>query len=238
MIKNIDNLNTKYNGELIVDDLTKREIEKEWIEFSKDKNPKEFFDGDIYCVTDIDESVPLINISKTKFSYLIYARKTKKLVVRSLFSAGYIRTSDNYICIILNSRNKLNTIGGMANNQDIKDNKYDYNECLIREFKEELGIELNNNINFKIKLKYLKYPYGKELDESFYPVGTLYEIKTKYTKEELIKIFNNNEHDSEVKELKFYNQDNYNDIYSYDNKTEYLDELFNKLFQKEIIYEK
>jgi len=230
MIKKIDNLNTIYNGELIVDDITRKEIEKEWLEFSKDKNPNDFFDGDIYCVTDIDESIPLIKISKTKYSYLIYAKKTNKLVVRSLFSAGYIRTRDNYICIILNNRNRLNTIGGMASNRDIKDDKFDYDGCLIREFKEELGIELNNNLNFEIKLEYLKYPNGEELENSFYPVGTLYEIKTKYTKEELIDIFNNNEHDCEVKDLKFFNQDNYNEIYSYDNKTEYLVELFNTLF--------
>ena len=230
MIKKIDKLNTIFNGELIVDDLTKKEIEKEWIKFSKDKNPKDFFDGDIYCVTDIDENVPLISISKTKYSYLIYAQKTNKLVIRSLFSAGYIRTSDNYVCIILNNRNRLNTIGGMANNRDIKDDKFDYDGCLIREFKEELGIELNSNLNFKIKLEYLKYPQGKDLDDSFYPVGTLYEIKTKYTKDELIDIFNNSKHDCEVKNLKFYNQDNYNEIYSYDKKEEYLDELFNVLF--------
>lgn len=230
MIKKIDKLNTIFNGELIVDDLTKKEIEKEWIKFSKDKNPKDFFDGDIYCVTDIDESVPLISISKTKYSYLIYAQKTNKLVIRSLFSAGYIRTSDNYVCIILNNRNRLNTIGGMADNRDIKDDKFDYDGCLIREFKEELGIELDSNLNFKIKLEYLKYPQGKDLDDSFYPVGTLYEIKTKYTKDELIYIFNNSKHDCEVKNLKFYNQDNYNEIYSYDKKEEYLDELFNVLF--------
>ena len=230
MIKKIDKLNTIFNGELIVDDLTKKEIEKEWIKFSKDKNPKDFFDGDIYCVTDIDESIPLISISKTKYSYLIYAQKTNKLVIRSLFSAGYIRTSDNYVCIILNNRNRLNTIGGMANNRDIKDDKFDYDGCLIREFKEELGIELNSNLNFKIKLEYLKYPQGNDLDDSFYPVGTLYEIKTKYTKDELIDIFNNSKHDCEVKNLKFYNQDNYNEIYSYDKKAEYLDELFNVLF--------
>ncbi len=231
MIRKIGNLNTIFNGELFVDDLTKNEIEKVWAEFSRSKNPKDFFDGDIYCVTDIDENVPSINISKTKYSYLIYAKKTNKLVVRSLFSAGYIRTSDNYICIILNNRNRLNTIGGMANNRDIKGGRFDYDGCLIREFKEELGIELNSNLNFKIKLEYLKYPSGKDLDDSFYPVGTLYEIETKYTKEDLIDIFNNNEHDCEVKNLKFYNQDNYKEIYSYDNKTEYLDELFDVLFQ-------
>ena len=230
MIKKINKLNSIYIGELKVDDLTKKEIVKEWKEFSKDKNPNDFFDGDIYCVTDIDENVPSINISKTKYSYLIYAKKTKKIIVRSLFSAGYIRTVDNYVCIILNNRDRLNTIGGMADNQDIKDNKFDYEGCLIREFKEELGIDLNNNSNFEINLKYLKCPAEGDLTNTFYPVGTLYELKTKYTKNELIDIFNKSEHEAEVKELKFYNEENFKEIYSYKNKTEYLDELFNTLF--------
>ena len=231
MIKKIDKLNTIYNGELIVDDLTKTDIEKVWREFSKDKNPNEFFNGDIYCVTEIDDNKPSINILKTKYSYLVYAKKTNKLIVRSLFSAGYIRTKDNYVCIILNNRDRLNTIGGMADNQDIKDNKFDYDGCLIREFIEELGINLNNNPRFEIILSYLKYPSKEDLNDSYYPVGTLYEIKTKYTKNELIDMFNKNEHENEVKELKFYNKENYKEIYSYENKTEYLDELFNVLFE-------
>ena len=126
--------------------------------------------------------------------------------------------------------NKLNTIGGMADNQDIKDDKFDYDGCLIREFNEELGIDLNNDSNFEIILKYLKYPSKEELNISFYPVGTLYEIKTKYKKSELIDIFNKSKHESEIKELRFYNKKNYKEIYSYENKTEYLDELFNILF--------
>lgn len=44
MIKKINKLNSIYIGELKVDDLTKKEIVKEWKEFSKDKNPNDFFD--------------------------------------------------------------------------------------------------------------------------------------------------------------------------------------------------
>ena len=75
MIKKIGKLNTIYNGYLIVDDLTKKEIKKVWKDFSKGKNPNDFFDGDIYCVTDIDYNVLSIKIKKTKYSYLIYVKK-------------------------------------------------------------------------------------------------------------------------------------------------------------------
>ena len=44
-------------------------------------------------------------------------------------------------------------------------------------------------------------------------------------------MFNINKHESEVKELRFYNKENYKEIYTYKNKTEYLDELFNVLFE-------
>ena len=231
MIKLINSLDTIYDGVLVVDDLTKKEVESVWIDFSKDKNPDDFFDGDIYSVSDINEKIPSINILKTKYSYLIYAKKTGNLIVRSLFSAGYIKTSDNYICIILDKRDRLNTIGGMASNEDFINNKFNYNKCFIREFKEELGIDLENNDQFEMKLRYLKCPSVDEVNNSFYPVGTLFEVTTKYTSKDLLNIFNNSIHESEVKELKFYNNNNYTDIYKYDNKTEYLDDLFNLIFK-------
>lgn len=231
MIKKISKLNTIYNGELNIKEETLYKIKTLWDDFIKDKNSNDFFDGDIYCVTDIDGNIPLITFYKTKYSSLIYAKQTNNLIVRSLFSAGYVKTSDDYICIILNNRNILNTIGGMASNEDIIDNKFDYCGCFIREFKEELGIDLSNNDQFTINLKYLKYPGIDEINNSFYPVGTLFEVNTKYTSNELLEIFNNSKHESEVKVLKFYNQNTYNEIYDYDNKTDYLDELFDLIFK-------
>ena len=58
---------------------------------------------------------------------MYYARKTNEITIRSLFSAAYITTSDNYVCIILNSREgRLNAIGGMADSKDIINNKKSY----------------------------------------------------------------------------------------------------------------
>ena len=230
MIRAINKLNNIYDGDLIIDEVTRKSIKEVWNDFIKDKDSNDYYAGDIFCVTDINQENLSINISKTKFSSLIYAKKTNNLIIRSLFSAGYIRTIDNYICIILNKRNKLNTIGGMADNKDIKNNQFDSEECLIREVNEELGINLINNNHFEVILKYIKYPSVGELNESYYPVGTLYEIKTKYTKDDLINIYKNSIHDSEFKELKFYDKYNYKEVYSYDNKEDYLDELFQLLF--------
>ena len=231
MIKPIKKLKTIYMGDLILDDDIRLKVKDFWVDFSKDKDPNEFYDGDIYCVIDIDDVEPSIRFKKTKYSYLVYANKTKEIIVRSLFSAGYIRTADDYVCIILNNRNKLNSIGGMAANQDIINNSFDYEGCIVREIKEELGIDISNDSKFEMNLRFFKYPNKDELLEAFYPVGTLYEIKTLYTREELIDILNNNKHDKEIKELKFYNKSNFNELYSYDNKVDYLDELFRILFE-------
>ena len=232
MIKIINNLDTKFGGNLIIDETITKRIEGEWNNFIKDKDPKDFFDGDIYCVTDIDDNVPSITICKTKFSFLLYAKKSNEITIRSLFSAGYITTSDNYVCIILNNRdNKLNLIGGMADNKDFINNKFDYYKCLVREFMEELGFDLVDDSNFDVILRFLKYPSVEELNKAYYPVGTLYEIKTNYTKDQLLDMFNKNNHDREVKELRFFNSNNYKEIYSYKSKADYLDELFSILFE-------
>ena len=47
----------------------------------------------------------------------------------------------------------------------------------------------------------------------------------------LSEIFTSREHEEEVKKLRFYNNENYRKIYIYRNKTEYLDELFDALFE-------
>ena len=231
MLKRINNLKTIYDGDLVIDEVTKNKVTEIWNDFIKDKNPGDFFDGDIYCVTRIDDTIPLINVSKTKYSNMIYGIKTNNVIIRSLFSASYIRTSDNYICIILNNRDILNTIGGMADSSDMIDGEFDYRKCLIREFKEELGIDLLSDLNFDITLKYLKYPSGEDLEKSYFPVGTLFEINSKYTKDEIIKLFDNNVHENEIKELKFYNSDNYKEVYEYDKKQDYIDELFKTIFE-------
>ena len=232
MLKKLDKISTIYQGKLIIDDDVKNSIKKEWNEFIKGKDSKEFFDGDIYCVTDINDKIPLIKISKSKFSCLYYARKTNKITIRSLFSAGFITTSDNYVFIIINNRDdKLNAIGGMADRKDFINKEFDFYKCLVREFMEELGFDLVNDSNFDVIFRFLKYPSGEELNKAYYPVGALYEIKTNYTKDQLIDMFNKNKRDREVKELKFFNSNNYKEIYSYKSKADYLDELFSILFE-------
>ena len=60
MIKPIKKLKTIYMGDLILDDDIRLKVKDFWVDFSKDKDPNEFYDGDICCVIDIDDVEPSI----------------------------------------------------------------------------------------------------------------------------------------------------------------------------------
>ena len=78
-------------------------------------------------------------------------------------------------------------------------------------------------------MKYLKYP-SKEENKQSYPIGTIYEIRAKYTKDEIDKMFNSNKHDNELGKLIFFTKDNYKEIYNYKNKKKYIPELWERIF--------
>ena len=94
--------------------------------------------------------------------------------------------------------------------------------------KEELGINIENP-KFTIKLKYLKYPSETE-DKTAYPIGTIFEVKTEYTKDEIEEQFKTNTHDNETSRLIFFNKDNYREIYNYKQKKQYIPELWERIF--------
>ena len=176
-----------------------------------------------------------IELKETNFSYWFYAKETKNADVRSLFSASYILTSDGYVVCELNNYYEntisfvtVNLVGGIADSKDVVNGEYLSEKCLKREFKEELGFDLNEE-NFKLKLKYLKYPANNE-NPINYNIGIIYETKTIYTKEQIQKMFKNSLHDNEVKELVFFSKEDYRKIYDYKYKKEYIPELFELVF--------
>ena len=120
----------------------------------------------------------------------------------------------------------------MASNEDFTNNTFDYKKCLYREIKEELGINLDDNPNFINTLKFLKVPSPEELKLHYYSLGTIFEINTILTKEELELLFKNNIHDKEIKSLEFFNKENYKDLHNYKRKAKYIEELFNLIFKK------
>ena len=234
MIKEISFVNFVYKGKLEIDDTTKNKIYKHW---EKIKKEKDFLhEAQILMVSNFisDANNYTIELKETTFSNYMYAKKDGD--IRALFSGAYIVTEDQFIVCVLNHYYEnelefetLNLVGGMSDSKDIIDGKYSSEKCLKREFKEELGLDIDDD-NWNIKLKYLKYPSESE-NPVGYPIGTIYEIQTSYSKEQLEKMFRKVSHDNEVKELVFFSKENYKEIYNYKHKKTYMPELFEKIFK-------
>lgn len=233
MIKRINSIKFVCNGHLEIDEVIKEQIIEEWNKIKKEHSF--LHENQILIVTNFinkDDNYT-IELKETSFSNYMYAKKNGD--IRALFSGAYILTSDQYMVCVLNHYYEnelkfemLNLVGGMADAVDIVDNEYQSDKCLKREMKEELGFDLDDE-NWHIQLKYLKYPSQLESPVN-YAIGTIYEIKTSYTKEQLIKMFNENRHDFEVKELIFFSKDNYKEIYNYEQKKQYMPELFELIY--------
>lgn len=191
---------TKNPFELDISRVMKEKIDICWKEFIKEK--KDFRDGDIFVVTNIDLNKNIIEISKTKFSTLVYAKQHKDLIVRPLFAAILLKTKDDKYIIIKNNHNNINLIGGMADYLDFKDKIFSSDSCIQREVLEEIGIDLNNNSRVAdYNMKYLKVPTN---NDNYYTIGILYTGNLNFTSEEFEKYISNNKFDDEIKEFYFY----------------------------------
>lgn len=235
MIKEINSIKISYKGKEEIDEKLKEKIESNWNEITKDSDF--LHEGEILEVTNIIESNGSfeIELKSTTFSHYMFSKISDETNVNSMFSGAYILTSDGYAvgCMEKYLENNVyseivNLIGGVADIKDIKNGTYSCEDNLIREYKEETGIDINDK-KFTIKLKYLKYPSEDE-DKKSYPIGTIFEIKTEYTKDELDELFIINQHDNELAKLIFFNKKNYKEIYKYKNRKQYIPELWERIF--------
>lgn len=206
----------------------KQKIEITWNSFIK--NNKGYFDGDIYVVTKVekDNEQYILELGKTKFKDLVYAKVNKDYEIHSLFSGIILKTKDDYFLLIKNKQKTINTIGGMASNEDFLSDKFSHKKCLERELKEELGLSLDNKEDIlNYKLSYIRLSY----DEKVYPYGLIYTGILNYTKDELLKYFisNKSKLDNEIEELLFYTKDTYKELYNVENKKEYLIEVIENI---------
>lgn len=190
----------KQSIELEISDIIKEKIDVYWKEFIKNK--KDYWDGDIFVVTNVDSNDNIMEISKTKFSSLVYSKMNKDLIIRPLFTSILLKTKDNKYIITKNNHNNINLIGGLADNQDFKDGNFIPYFCVHREVLEEIGIDLNNNSQvLYYNMKFLKVPTN---DENYYPIGILYTGKLNFTSEDFEKYISNNNFDGEIKNCYFY----------------------------------
>lgn len=237
MIKEINSVYFIYDGKVEVDEINKNKIKDYWHKLQKETDL--LHEGKILIVSNFinNQSDYKIELKEISFSHYMYAKENKTEDFRVMFSGTYILTSDEYVVCVLNNYYEnelnfetLNLVGGMADAEDIVRGEYSSEKCLKREFKEELGFELEDE-NYDIKLKYLKYPSENE-NPVRYPIGTIYEIRTIYTKEQIKKIFEKQSHDNEVKNLVFFSKENYKDIYNYEHRKQYIAELLEKIFER------
>jgi len=238
MIKNYDSETTILlkNPEKIVYPVDiQKGIQASWTNFIKYKNPKDFFNGNVYLVTSIEEKSNelIINVGLSKYADLIFAKTTNLLNVKSLFVASYIVTNSGEVVVIKNRRNVINTIGGMADKLDFENGYFNPFKCLSREWKEELGIDFKDTeLKFMPVPKYIKLPNEEERSVPVFPVGILYEVKTTLSVEELREIFirNSDKTDGEVIDLMVYNKDSFSVLLNNSNAEPYLYELFQNHF--------
>ena len=116
-----------------------------WNDFSK--NTPEVFNGDVISVFDIRNLNGYYNITINIIKYcdVIYSKMVGNIKTRALFSGGYILTNDNYIGFVIDKNNIVNLVGGMTSTEDFINDKYDSNLCMTREFKEEIGLDINSD---------------------------------------------------------------------------------------------
>ena len=235
MVGELKTIRFTYTGKVELEETLKNKIMDNWLEIKKKTDL--YRDGKILVVSNLiknDDDYEL-ELKETTFSHFMYVRQFKNQDIKSLFSGAYIVTSDNHVGIVLNNMYKgntfeiLNLIGGMAEVEDIENGKYLSEKCLIREVKEELGFDLKD-YNYSFELKYLKYPSENE-NPIGYAIGTIFEIKTKYTQKQIEAIFQNSKHDNEIKNLVFFSKENYKDVYNFEHRKEYIPELLEKVFE-------
>jgi 8-oxo-dGTP pyrophosphatase MutT (NUDIX family) len=206
----------------------RNDIEQFWAEHCR-KNP-EAFSEKILNVLGTEETAQGIKLQIGIANYYeaFYSKNVGNIKTRNLFSGAYILTSDGYYCLAVDTTNEINLIGGVASLEDFDNGRYIPELCLIRECKEEMGIDITDE-HFTYELKYLKVTSG---NENYFPVGILYEINTSYSKYELETIFKSNPHDNELSSLKFIRLDGCNEP-GISTRRKYIIELFD-LLRKEL----
>lgn len=195
--------NYKDSNKLIISNEIKEKVDNYFKEFIKDRDG--YWDGDIFIVTNLDLNNGIIEIGKTKYSSLVYAKKNKDLEIKPLFATILLSTLDNKYLIIKNNHNSINLIGGMADKEDFINNEFCPDLCIRREVLEEIGIDLNDtNQVLYYDMKYLKIPTN---NENYYTIGVLYTGKLNYTSDEFRKYVKCNKFDGEIKEYYFFTKE-------------------------------
>lgn len=207
--------------ELDISNEIKDKIDEYWNTFIQNNN--NYWNGDIIVVTNIDLNNNILELGKTKYSSLIYAKANDDLIIRPLFTTILLKTNDNKYVIIKNNHNRINLIGGLADVNDFENNIFILEKSLKREILEEIGLDLNDESKiFNVQMKYLKVPSDNENSGS---IGILYTGCLNFTSEEFNNYLSDNTFDGEITECYFYTASECLDLKLNKNDIPYLKEF-------------
>lgn len=223
MFLNLDNkkLVITYSDEYpILPPEIQNKIDEKWSEIVKESPT--LWNGDIACVEDIkiEDNYITLSCRKTTYSHYLYQEKIglpKEYECRVLTAGVLFETNDNYFVLgevdkSMPNPTMIQMPGGNIDKSDIKDEQIDCLKTIIREIKEEVNIDLNDEK--LVKKCALNGFYNA--DEGFQPeVEVFAKAKLKIDKDDLEKHFNNyyesllkDNHYVEIKKLHFLHKNN------------------------------
>ena len=196
MLKNIEGktIKIKFKDEMLEfpKDL-KEKINNFWNQ-SKNENHS-LFNGELICVSEYKKTNNLIEITckRTLYSHHLYDERVglpKEYGCHNLVVGCLLETNDNYYIIGEMASNTsvpncLQIPGGNVDNTDIKKDRIDIFNALIRECKEEVNINLEDKkVVESFKLKYISLP--NEISNAYLIIT---KGKLKMTKNEMIEYY-------------------------------------------------
>lgn len=196
MLKNIEGttIKIKFKDEILeLPKDIKEKINNFW-EQSKKDNPS-LFNGELICVSEYKKTNNLIEITckRTLYSHHLYDERVglpKEYDCHNLVVGCLLETNDNYYVIgemesNTSVPNCLQIPGGNVDNTDIKKERIDIFNALIRECKEEVNINLEDkNVVESFKLKYISLP--NEISNAYLIIA---KGKLRMTKKEMIEYY-------------------------------------------------
>ena len=220
MLKNIEGttIKIKFKDEILeLPKDIKEKINNFW-EQSKKDNPS-LFNGELICVSEYKKTNNLIEITckRTLYSHHLYDERVglpKEYSCHNLVVGCLLETNDNYYVIgemesNTSVPNCLQIPGGNVDNTDIKEERVDIFNTLIRECKEEVNINLQDkNIVESFEIKYISLP--NEISNAYLIIakGNLKKTKNEMLEyyKEYLKYLKDNNLEVEFSNIHFINK--------------------------------
>ena len=180
------------NSKVILPEKFEKVVKNNWNSLMK--YGKNFFQGDVYAISKLENSYSHLTIylklsNYAHYIYTIYNKPPKELCCRVVYTCALIETIDGHFVFgemanHTSTPKRLQCAGGGIENIDIKENFVDLNNNIKRELFEEMGIEIDDkSIILESFPKYLKT--GGE--NNF--ISIIFKIKLSINKKELQNIY-------------------------------------------------